>query len=86
MPLYVDDHLIFESQTCLAVSVCPLWGEIRVINILFTSFWPFVMVHGCLMYMYFVAYNVGVAYKVTVKTGAKKNGGTDAKVLYIILS
>ena len=44
------------------------------------------MVQGWLMYMYFVAYNVGVAYKVTVKTGAKKNGGTDAKVLYIILS
>ena len=28
---------------------------------------------------------VGVAYKVTVKTGAKKNGGTDAKVRRIII-
>ena len=43
------------------------------------------MVHGWLMYLYFVAYNVGVAYKVTVKTGAKKNGGTDAKVLYMYI-
>ena len=28
---------------------------------------------------------LGVAYKVTVKTGAKKNGGTDAKVKRIII-
>ena len=36
------------------------------------------------MFNVFCCLYVGVAYKVTVKTGAKKNGSTDAKVLYII--
>ena len=62
--------LFFTYSHCMAPIALPLLFTLKLILMLQN-----------LSSSFFCLFIKGVTYKVVVKTGAKKNGGTDAKVL-----